>query len=140
MPPICCMKGEKPLESRLALWHHAEDFSIKDLDLGKFQKIGAIKNPHEVPKEIAKSKSNHGLTSTKEIQMNKKLIALAVAGACVAPAAMAQTANPVPLYGRIYATFETVQATGGTGADVPSRNRVADQASLLGVRGTEDLG
>lgn len=72
--------------------------------------------------------------------MNKKLIALAVAGACVAPAAMAQTANPVTLYGRIYATFETVQATGGTGADVTSRNRVSDQASLLGVRGTEDLG
>jgi len=72
--------------------------------------------------------------------MNKKLIALAVAGACVAPAAMAQTANPVTLYGRVYATFETVQATGGTGADVPSRNRVADQASLLGVKGTEDLG
>ena len=65
-----------------------------------------------------KSKSNHGLTSTKEILMNKKLIALAVAGACVAPAAMAQTANPVTLYGRIYATFEVVQATGGTGADI----------------------
>jgi predicted porin len=72
--------------------------------------------------------------------MNKKLIALAVAGACVAPAAMAQTANPVTLYGRIYATFETVQATGGTGADVPSRNRVSDQSSYLGVKGTEDLG
>jgi predicted porin len=72
--------------------------------------------------------------------MNKKLIALAVAGACVAPAAMAQTANPVTLYGRIYATFENVQATGGTGADVTSRNRVNDQASYLGVRGTEDLG
>jgi len=72
--------------------------------------------------------------------MNKKLIALAVAGACVAPAAMAQTANPVTLYGRIYATFENVQATGGTGADVPSRNRVSDQASYLGVKGTEDLG
>ena len=72
--------------------------------------------------------------------MNKKLIALAVAGACVAPAAMAQTANPVTLYGRIYATFEVVSATGGTGADVPSRNRVTDNASLLGVRGTEDLG
>jgi predicted porin len=72
--------------------------------------------------------------------MNKKLIALAVAGACVAPAAMAQTANPVTLYGRIYATFENVQATGGTGADVPSRNRVSDQSSYLGVKGTEDLG
>jgi predicted porin len=72
--------------------------------------------------------------------MNKKLIALAVAGACVAPAAMAQTANPVTLYGRIYATFESVQATGGTGADVPSRNRLTDQSSYLGVRGSEDLG
>ena len=29
--------------------------------------------------------------------MNKKLIALAVAGACFAPTVMAQTANPVTL-------------------------------------------
>jgi predicted porin len=74
--------------------------------------------------------------------MNKKLIALAVAGACVAPAAMAQTANPVTLYGRIHATFEVVEAQGtsGTTGPVVRRNRVSDQASLLGVRGTEDLG
>ncbi|MEP7068129.1 MAG: porin [Usitatibacter sp.] len=74
--------------------------------------------------------------------MNKKLIALAVAGACVAPAAMAQTANPVTLYGRVHATFEVVEATGGAAgtAEVVRRNRVSDQASLLGVRGTEDLG
>ena len=79
--------------------------------------------------------------------MNKKLIALAVAGACVAPAAMAQTANPVTLYGRVHATFESVQATAGTFAATAAgngeqvrRNRVSDQASLLGVRGTEDLG
>ena len=78
--------------------------------------------------------------------MNKKLIAVAVAGACVAPAAMAQTANPVTLYGRVHATFESVEADAGTfpgatgqGALV-RRNRVQDQASLLGVRGTEDLG
>jgi predicted porin len=71
--------------------------------------------------------------------MNKKLIALAVVGACVAPEAMAQTANPVTLYGRIYATFESVEAKGGA-APVSRRNRVADQASYLGVRGTEDLG
>jgi predicted porin len=71
--------------------------------------------------------------------MNKKLIALAVAGACVAPAAMAQTANPVTLYGRIYVTFENVEAKGGS-TPVASRNRVSDQSSLLGVRGTEDLG
>ncbi len=80
--------------------------------------------------------------------MNKKLIALAVAGACVAPAAMAQTANPVTLYGRVHATFESVEATAGTFAATGGaanaaqvrRNRVSDQASLLGVRGTEDLG
>lgn len=74
--------------------------------------------------------------------MNKKLIALAVAGACVAPAAMAQTANPVTLYGRVYVTFESVEAKGGpsTAAPVPRRERVEDQSSLLGVRGTEDLG
>ena len=74
--------------------------------------------------------------------MNKKLFALAVAGACVAPAAMAQTANPVTLYGRVYVTFESVEAKGGpsTAVSVPRRERVEDQSSLLGVRGTEDLG
>ena len=71
--------------------------------------------------------------------MNKKLIAAAVAGACIAPAAMAQTANPVTLYGRIYGTLESVEAKGGA-APVVRRNRVDDQSSLLGVRGTEDLG
>src|SRR5258708_2439402 len=81
---------------------------------------------------------SYGLTSTKEILMNKKLIALAVAGACVAPAAMAQTANPVTLYGRVHVTFESVEATGA--GPLSRRNRVSDQASLLGVRGTEDLG
>src|SRR4051812_31490281 len=72
--------------------------------------------------------------------MNKKLIALAVAGACVAPAAMAQTANPVTLYGRVHATFESVESSGPGAATQVRRNRVSDQASLLGVRGTEDLG
>jgi predicted porin len=71
--------------------------------------------------------------------MNKKLIALAVAGACVAPAAMAQTANPVTLYGRVYVTLESVEAKGGA-SPVSRRTRVEDQSSLLGVRGTEDLG
>lgn len=70
--------------------------------------------------------------------MNKKLIALAVAGACAAPAAMAQTANPVTLYGRAYVTLESVEAKGG--ASLPRRTRVEDQSSLFGIRGTEDLG
>ena len=70
--------------------------------------------------------------------MNKKLIALAVAGACAAPVAMAQTANPVTLYGRVYVNFESVEAKGGAG--LPRRNRVEDRVSLFGIRGTEDLG
>lgn len=73
--------------------------------------------------------------------MNKKLIALAVVGACVAPAAMAQTAGPVTLYGRVYETIVSVEGkAGGGNPDIPRRTRVDDQASLLGVRGTEDLG
>ncbi len=71
--------------------------------------------------------------------MNKKLIALAVAGACVAPTAMAQSANPVTLYGRIYVTIESVK-TSGSSTSLPQRMRVEDQSSYLGVRGTEDLG
>lgn len=67
--------------------------------------------------------------------MNKKLIALAVAGACVAPTVMAQTANPVTLYGRAYVTLENVKASG-----VSERWRVEDNSSLFGIRGTEDLG
>jgi len=71
--------------------------------------------------------------------MNKKLIALAVAGATFAPAVMAQAANPVTLYGRVYVTVESVKASGGA-TPLAQRLRVEDQSSLLGVRGTEDLG
>jgi predicted porin len=71
--------------------------------------------------------------------MNKKLIALAIAGASLAPAAMAQTANPVTLYGRVYVTAESVEAKGGA-TPVARRTRVEDQSSLFGIRGTEDLG
>jgi len=83
--------------------------------------------------------SKLGLTSTKEILMNKNLIALAVAGAFVAPAAMAQTANPVVLYGQVNVTAESVEARSGT-TPLSRRTRVEDQSSRLGVRGTEDLG
>ncbi len=58
--------------------------------------------------------------------MNKKLIALAVAAASVAPAAMAQTANPVTLYGRIYVMFESVEAKGGA-SPVQRRNPARDR-------------
>ena len=71
--------------------------------------------------------------------MRKKLIALVIAGACVAPTAMAQTANPVTLYGRLFVSLESVQAKGGDNP-LPRRNRVSDQSSQFGIRGTEDLG
>ncbi len=51
---------------------------------------------------------------------------------------MAQTANPVTLYGRIHVTFESVESTGA--GPLPRRNRVSDQASMFGIRGIEDLG
>ncbi|HEX9390610.1 MAG TPA: porin [Usitatibacteraceae bacterium] len=74
--------------------------------------------------------------------MNKKLIALAVAAATLAPAVvMAQTANPVTLYGRLYGTFESVETSHGLGGvNKPRTNRVNDNSSYLGVKGVEDLG
>lgn len=74
--------------------------------------------------------------------MKLKLIALAVAGATMAPVAMAQTANPVTLYGTLNIDFDSVKATNavGTGANVGARNRVTPNSSNFGFRGTEDLG
>jgi predicted porin len=74
--------------------------------------------------------------------MNKKLIALAVAGAIYAPTVMAQSANPVTLYGRMWLMAESVKADGGaTGAaQIANRMRISDQSSLFGIRGTEDIG
>ena len=74
--------------------------------------------------------------------MKAKRIALAVSAACCAsivPPAMAQTANPVTLYGRVYVMVESVEADGGA-VPVASRTRLSDRNSILGVRGTEDLG
>ena len=74
--------------------------------------------------------------------MKMKLIALAVAGATFAPVVMAQSANPVTLYGTLNIDLETVKAVGaaGTGANAGSRNRVSSNSSNFGIRGTEDLG
>jgi predicted porin len=95
--------------------------------------------------------------------MNKKLVALAVAGAFALPlAAQAQTAN-VTLYGRLNVDFEFVKAktcaaatqpnTGAPGTaagcnvGLPTEstkdttvNRLSSNSSRLGVRGTESLG
>jgi predicted porin len=77
--------------------------------------------------------------------MNKRslasVLACFAAGASIAAQAQspaAQTPPKVELYGIINATLESVRADGGAG--VPSRNRVSNQASRLGVRGSEDLG
>ena len=45
--------------------------------------------------------------------MNKKLIALAIASATSAPAVIAQTANPVTIYGRVWLMVNSVKADGG---------------------------
>src|ERR1043166_942363 len=79
--------------------------------------------------------------------MNKKLVALAVAGAFALPlAAQAQTAN-VTLYGRLNLDFEFVkgqQALGACGdptsACNPTVNRLSSNSSRFGMRGTESLG
>ena len=79
--------------------------------------------------------------------MNKKLVAVAVAGLLAAPlAAQAQTAN-VTLYGRLNLTMEAV---GGSAIDpnLPATAgavnrtvyRVSSNSSRLGVRGSESLG
>ncbi len=76
--------------------------------------------------------------------MNKKLVALAVAGVLAAPLVQAQTAN-VTLYGRVNMDAEWLinqkQAT-STPAQPITQNlyRISNNSSRLGVRGTESLG
>jgi len=80
--------------------------------------------------------------------MNKKLVAVAVAGVLAAPlAAQAQTAN-VTLYGRLNLTMEAVSGRAVdpnipvTGNQIQNRTvyRVSSNSSRLGVRGSEALG
>lgn len=79
--------------------------------------------------------------------MNKKLVAVAVAGVLAAPlAAQAQTAN-VTLYGRLNLTMEAVSGR-TTDPNLPANAapvnrtvyRVSSNSSRLGVRGSEALG
>src|ERR1700759_2568854 len=71
--------------------------------------------------------------------MNKKLVALAVAGAFALPlAAQAQTAN-VTLYGRLNGDFEFIKGQQADGSN-PTVNRFSSNSSRLGVRGVESLG
>ena len=71
--------------------------------------------------------------------MNKKLVAVAVAGLLGAPlAAQAQTAN-VTLYGRLNIDFELVNGRQADGSN-PTVTRLSSNSSRFGVRGTESLG
>jgi predicted porin len=70
--------------------------------------------------------------------MNKKLVALAVAGLLAAPLAQAQTAN-VTLYGRLNIDGEVVNGKQANGSN-PNVYRVVSNSSRFGLRGTESLG
>jgi predicted porin len=74
--------------------------------------------------------------------MNKKMMALAVAGAFAAPAVALAQASSVQIYGRANLGVDTYKADGAANgsADFKSRPRVFDSSSRLGVRGSEDLG
>lgn len=75
--------------------------------------------------------------------MNKKLMAVAVAGALAAPAIAFAQASSVQIFGRAHVGLDTYQAEGATAgkkADFESRTRVYDTTSRIGFRGTEDLG
>ncbi len=75
--------------------------------------------------------------------MNKKLTALAVAGALAAPAAAFAQVSSVQIYGRANLGLDNYSATGataGAAADYKSRNRIYDAGSRLGFQGTEELG
>ena len=73
--------------------------------------------------------------------MNKKLVAVAIAGLLAAPLAQAQTAN-VTLYGR--ANMNMAFVNGGQASEAGNTNptvfRVDSNSSRFGIRGTESLG
>jgi len=72
--------------------------------------------------------------------MQKKLLALAVAGALAPAAAMAQ--STVEIYGRANLGIDNWRATGSSvaGGDMKSRNRIFDGSSRVGFRVNEALG
>jgi len=70
--------------------------------------------------------------------MNKKLVAVAIAGLLAAPLAQAQTAN-VTLYGRVNIDMEFVNGRLANNTN-PNVYRVVSNSSRFGLRGTESLG
>jgi predicted porin len=106
------------------LWHNDLNFSLP---------------PEKVPMAGAKAVYVPIFSVTRRNFMNKKLVAVAVAGAFALPlAAQAQTAN-VTLYGRLNMDLEFVKGKQADGSD-PTVNRVSSNSSRFGMRGTESLG
>ncbi len=70
--------------------------------------------------------------------MQKKIIALAVASALVAPAAFADTSN-VNVYGVANVSYDFVTTKNAAGAGVTT-NKVSSNTSRIGLKGNEDLG
>jgi len=70
--------------------------------------------------------------------MNKKLVAVAIAGLLAAPLAQAQTAN-VTLYGRVNLDVEFVNGKQANGSN-PNVYRLGTNSSRIGIRGSEALG
>ncbi|MFY9261219.1 MAG: porin [Gallionella sp.] len=70
--------------------------------------------------------------------MQKKIIALAVASALVAPAAFADTSN-VNVYGVANVSYDFVTTKNTAGAGV-STGKVSSNTSRIGLKGSEDLG
>ena len=75
--------------------------------------------------------------------MKKKLLALAVAGAFVAPVAMADSGN-VTIYGQVNASVVMADTGDGAGAASASKGtsstRISSDQSRIGFKGAEDLG
>ncbi len=74
--------------------------------------------------------------------MNKKVMAVAVAGVFAMPAVALAQKSTVEIYGRANIGIDNYQAKGSAvvGADRDGRIRIYDNSSRVGFRGTEDLG
>lgn len=74
--------------------------------------------------------------------MNKKVMAIAVAGLFAAPGVASAQKSAVEIYGRANLGFDQYEAKGATdpSTDREGRYRVFDKSSRVGLRGTEDLG
>ncbi len=72
--------------------------------------------------------------------MQKKIIALAIAAAISAPA-FADTSN-VTVYGKFDLSYDSIRTGNGTAAAAQgtTSNRVSSNTSLIGLKGSEDLG